>query len=66
MMRLAWLGFALGAASWSLSARADLGADVAALSKARAAYGQVVRLKPRMLERGDRLPLSVPPELLNP
>jgi hypothetical protein len=39
---------------------------VAALSKARAAYGRVVRLKPRLLERGERLPLSVPPELLNP
>jgi hypothetical protein len=66
MTRLAWLGFALGAASWSLPARADLGADVAALSKARAAYGRVVRLKPRLLERGERLPLAVPPELLNP
>ena len=66
MIRLAWLGFALGAASWALPARADLGADVAALSKARAAYGRVVRLKPRLLERGDRLPLAVPPELLNP
>jgi hypothetical protein len=66
MTRLAWLGFALGTASWSLSARADLGADVAALSKAHAGYGRVVRLKPRLLERGDRLPLSVPPDLLNP
>jgi hypothetical protein len=66
MIRLVWLGFALGTASWSLPARADLGADVAALSKARAAYGRVVRLKPRLLERGERLSLSVPPELLNP
>ena len=66
MTRLAWLGFALSITSWELSAQADLGADVAALRKARAAYGHVERLKPRLLERGERLPLAVPPELLNP
>ncbi len=47
-------------------ATGDLGADVKALSAARAAYGRVVHLKPRLLERGERLPLAVPVELLNP
>src|SRR5882724_358998 len=66
MKRLVGLGFALGTACWSLSGRADLGTDVATLTRARAAYGRVVRLRPRLLERGERLPLSVPAELLNP
>jgi hypothetical protein len=47
-------------------AKSDLGADVKALSAARAAYGHVVHLKPRLLERGERLPLAILPELLNP
>jgi hypothetical protein len=58
------LGIVLGLACWALPARADLGADVQALSAARAAYGRVVRLKPRLLEHGDRLPFSIAPELL--
>jgi hypothetical protein len=62
----AWLGLSFATAGWALPAHADLGADVAALSKVRAAYGQLRRLKPRMLERGDRLPLSIPPALLDP
>jgi hypothetical protein len=66
MKRQALLGFVLGIAGWSLPAEADLGADVATLTRARAASGSVVRLKPRLLERGERLPLSVPPELLDP
>jgi hypothetical protein len=66
MKWLAWLGLLLATASWALPAHADLGADVAALSTARAAYGQLRRLKPRLLERGDRLPLAIPAELLSP
>ena len=53
-------------ASVGMSARAsrasDLGADVKALSAARAAYGRLVHLKPRLLEHGERLPLAVPAE----
>ena len=59
------LGIVLGLACWALPARADLGADVQTLSAARAAYGHVLRLKPRLLEHGDRLPFSIAPELLD-
>jgi hypothetical protein len=47
-------------------AKSDLGADVKALGAARAVYGHVVHLKPRLLERGEQLPLAIPPELLSP
>jgi hypothetical protein len=47
-------------------ASGDLGADVKALSAARSAYGRLLHLKPRLLERGERLPLAIPAELLNP
>jgi len=47
-------------------ASSDLGAEVQRLISARAAYGRVVQLKPRFLERGERLPLAIPPELLDP
>ena len=60
-----WLGILLGVACWPEQAHAELGADVAALSAARATYGRVLRLKPRLLEHGDRLPFSIAPELLN-
>lgn len=66
MMRRFLLGLALGSAAWPKSAHADLGSDVRELTRARAPYSRVVRLKPRLLQRGDRLPLSVPAELLNP
>jgi len=66
MMRRFLLGLVLGSAAWPELARADLGSDVRELTAARAPLSRVVRLKPRLLERGDRLPLSVPPELLNP
>ncbi len=66
MRRFAWLGWALSTACWSLPARAELGADVRALLRARAEFGRVLRLKPRLLERGERLPLPLPPELLDP
>ena len=66
MKWLAGLALLLATASVVRPARADLGADVAALIRARAAFGQVRRLKPRLLERGDRLPLAIPAEILNP
>ncbi|HEX3774103.1 MAG TPA: hypothetical protein VHV51_06530 [Polyangiaceae bacterium] len=47
-------------------AKSDLASDVKALVQARSVYGRVVQLKPRLLERGERLPLAIPPELLNP
>jgi len=65
MMRRLLLGCALGSVAWTAVARADLAEDVRALAAARTS-SRVVRLKPRLLERGDRLPLSVPAELLNP
>jgi hypothetical protein len=65
MMRPVLVGLVLGSLAWPGGARADLGSDVSALTSARAASARVVRLKPRLLERGDRLPLSVPAELLN-
>jgi hypothetical protein len=60
------LGLVLGSVAWPALAAADLGGDVRNLATARAAISQVVRLKPRLLERGERLPLSIPPELLSP
>jgi len=66
MIRRFLLGLALGSVACPAVARADLGSDVRELSAARAPSARVVRLKPRLLERGDRLPLSVPAELLNP
>ena len=65
--RLCWMvASALVAFSWSARADADLATDVRTLAVARAAYGQVVQLKPRLLERGERLQLPIPPELLDP
>jgi hypothetical protein len=66
MMRRCLLGLVLGSTAWSDPAAADLGDDVRALEAARAARSHVVHLKPRFLERGQRLPLSIPPELLSP
>ena len=60
------LGFVLGSVAWPALAAADLGQDMRALTAAHAPLAKVVRLKPRLLERGDRLPLTLPPELLNP
>jgi len=65
MMRRLLLGFVLGGSAWPALAAADLGSDVRALTAARAPISRVVRLKPRLLERGERLPLPIPPELLN-
>jgi len=66
MMRRLLLGLVLGSSAWSARATADLGSDVRTLTAARSALSQVVRLKPRLLERGERLALPIPPELLNP
>ncbi len=66
---MAWrcvLGLVLGLLAWPNAAHADLADDVRILSAARAALGSVVHLKPRLLERGERSPLPIPPELLNP
>jgi hypothetical protein len=60
------LGLVLGMACWCMPSQADLGSDVATLKQARAKQGRVVRLKPRLLERGEQLPLSIAPELLDP
>lgn len=57
---------ALALACWTTPARADLGHDVEALTLAWSAFGHVLRLKPRLLERGDVLPLVLPPEPLDP
>ncbi|MEI9940314.1 MAG: hypothetical protein WDO69_24110 [Pseudomonadota bacterium] len=66
MIRRCLLGFVLGSGAWSAAAAADLGRDVRELTAAHATLSHVVRLKPRLLERGERLPLAIPPELLNP
>jgi hypothetical protein len=47
-------------------ARADLGRDVEALTLAWSAFGHVTHLPPRLLERGDVLPLVLPLEALEP
>jgi hypothetical protein len=47
-------------------AAADLGTDVERVKLAWSAFGRVHHLTPRFLERGDRLPLLLPAELLDP
>ena len=47
-------------------ARADLGRDVEALTLAWSAFGRVTHLAPRLLERGDVLPLELPVAPLDP
>ena len=47
-------------------ARADLGRDVEALTLAWSAFGRVTHLAPRLLERGDVLPLVLPVAPLDP
>jgi hypothetical protein len=46
------------------SARADLGTDMERIALAWSAFGKVHRLKPRLLERGEALPLLFPAELV--
>lgn len=50
----------------SVPAAADLGTDVERVKLAWSAFGRVHHLTPRFLERGDRLPLLLPAELLDP
>lgn len=57
---------ALGIGLVAAPARADLGRDVEALRLGFSAFGHVTRLEPRLLERGDALPLVIPPEVLDP
>jgi hypothetical protein len=57
---------ALLVAFWPVVARADLGRDVEALTLAWSAFGHVTHLEPRLLERGDVLPLVLPVEALDP
>jgi len=47
-------------------ARADLGRDVESLTLAWSAFGRVTHLAPRLLERGDVLPLVLPVSMLDP
>jgi len=63
---LVGVGLAVVGAAQAALASNELRADIKALSAARAAYGRVIQLKPRLLERGERLPLELPSELLNP
>lgn len=65
-MRRMLLGLVLGSAAWPAPAAADLASDVRTLTAARAASSRVVRLRPRFLNGGERLPLLIPPDLLNP
>jgi hypothetical protein len=46
-------------------ARADLGNDVERVVLAYSAFGHVTRLRPRLLERGETLPLVLPPDALD-
>jgi hypothetical protein len=48
------------------TARADLGNDVERVRLAYSAFGHVTRLPVRLLERGETLPLVLPPEALDP
>jgi len=60
------VGAVVIAAAAPARASSELAEDVKALRAARGFYGRVVPLKPRLLERGERLPLALPPDLLNP
>jgi hypothetical protein len=63
-----WLALPLALALLGTPARAgaDLGRDVERLMLAWSAFGHVKRLAPRLLERGDTLPLVLPAERLDP
>ncbi len=47
-------------------AQADLGSDVERLTLAWSSFGRVKRLTPRLLERGDVIPLLLPAEATDP
>ena len=57
--------FSLSALGWAAPVRADLASDLHTLYEARARRGQVVHPKPRLLERGERLPLLLPAEFVD-
>lgn len=67
MKRPPLLGLLLGMVTVAHPAllHADLAEDVRDLQLGKAAFGRVLRLTPRLLERGDLLPLPIPPELLD-
>jgi hypothetical protein len=60
------LAVSLAAFGTARPARADLGRDVEALTLAWSAFGRVTHLAPRLLERGDTLPLVLPVAPLDP
>lgn len=66
MARLHGFLLALFLASAPGSARADLGNDVERLVLTYSALGHVTRRPPRLLERGQGLPIVLPTELLDP
>ena len=60
------LALTLAVIATARPAHADLGHDVEAVTLAWSAFGKVTRLKPRLLERGDVLPLVLPVGPLDP
>jgi hypothetical protein len=65
-VKLLWLPLALAASFSAKPANADLGRDVERLMLAWRVFGHVTRMTPRLLERGDVLPLVLPAEPLDP
>jgi hypothetical protein len=65
-MRRAALGLGLLLTVAASSARADLAGDIERLTLAWSAFGRVKRLPPRLLERGDVVPLLLPADATDP
>ena len=65
-MRRAALGLGLLLCVNAAPARADLAGDVERLTLAWSAFGRVKRLPPRLLERGDVVPLLLPADATDP
>jgi hypothetical protein len=65
-MRRAALALGLLLALSPAPARADLSSDVERLTLAWSAFGRVKRLPPRLLERGDVVPLLLPADATDP
>ncbi|HVJ21124.1 MAG TPA: hypothetical protein VM686_37190, partial [Polyangiaceae bacterium] len=51
---------------WPVLAKADLSADLERLTLAWSAFGRVKRVAPKLLERGDVVPLLLPAEASDP
>lgn len=66
MRALSALAVALSFVASAAPSSADLGRDTDRLSLAWSAFGHVIRLKPRLLDRGERFPLVLPAEPLDP